>query len=84
MTEWLSNRLSVALGPPAFGRPYSYGKINYDHEPTRDQQLSGHVEGVPLPDVLPYTAALENSALFEPCDCELVPIFKPLTAENKR
>lgn len=29
MREWLSNRLSVALGPPAFGLPYRFAKIGY-------------------------------------------------------
>ena len=31
LREWLSNRLSVHLGPPAFGLPYRYGKTTYDH-----------------------------------------------------
>jgi uncharacterized protein YqjF (DUF2071 family) len=29
MTEWLSNRLSVALGPIFFGLPYRHGSIEY-------------------------------------------------------
>jgi uncharacterized protein YqjF (DUF2071 family) len=32
MREWLSNRLSVLLGPLTFGLPYRFGKIDYDHE----------------------------------------------------
>src|SRR6185436_2518778 len=31
LAEWLSNRLSVALGPRVFGLPYRFGKINYEH-----------------------------------------------------
>ncbi len=31
LVEWLSNRLSVPLGPPIFGLPYRYGRIDYDH-----------------------------------------------------
>ena len=31
LAEWLSNRLSVPLGPPVFGLPYRYGRISYDH-----------------------------------------------------
>lgn len=31
LVEWLSNRLSVPLGPPVFGLPYRYGRIEYDH-----------------------------------------------------
>jgi uncharacterized protein YqjF (DUF2071 family) len=30
MTEWLSNRLSVALGPIFFGLPYRHGRIQYE------------------------------------------------------
>jgi uncharacterized protein YqjF (DUF2071 family) len=32
LAEWLANRLSVKLGPAAFGLPYRFGKIHYDHE----------------------------------------------------
>jgi uncharacterized protein len=31
LAEWLSNRLSVHLGPRSFGLPYRYGRIAYDH-----------------------------------------------------
>ena len=34
MTEWLSNRLSVALGPITFGLPYRFGKIDYANDGT--------------------------------------------------
>src|SRR6266567_6854101 len=39
MTEWLSNRLSVALGPRLFGLPYRHGRIQY----RRDDELTGSV-----------------------------------------
>jgi uncharacterized protein YqjF (DUF2071 family) len=43
LAEWLSNRLSVPLGPPLFGLPYLYGRISYDHaNPTG--KISGRVE----------------------------------------
>ena len=43
LVEWLSNRLSVPLGPPVFGLPYRYGRIEYLHDsPTRE--ISGRVE----------------------------------------
>ena len=43
LVEWLSNRLSVPLGPPVFGLPYRYGRINYLHDhPTGG--ISGRVE----------------------------------------
>ena len=31
LAEWLSNQLSVYLGPPTFGLPYHFGKIEYSH-----------------------------------------------------
>ena len=34
MAEWLSNRLSVALGPTTFGLPYHFGKIDYANDGT--------------------------------------------------
>jgi len=44
LAEWLSNRLSVPLGPPLFGLPYRYGRINYHHA-NATREISGHVEG---------------------------------------
>ncbi len=32
LAEWLSNRLSVRLGPGTFGLPYRYGKPIYHHQ----------------------------------------------------
>jgi uncharacterized protein len=31
MAEWLSNRMSVLLGPRAFGLPYRFGLLDYEH-----------------------------------------------------
>lgn len=31
LAEWLSNPLSVLLGPRSFGLPYRFGRIGYDH-----------------------------------------------------
>lgn len=31
LAEWLSNPLSVRLGPRSFGLPYRFGRINYEH-----------------------------------------------------
>jgi uncharacterized protein YqjF (DUF2071 family) len=43
LAEWLSNRLSVPLGPPVFGLPYRYGRIDYRHtRPTHG--ISGRVD----------------------------------------
>jgi uncharacterized protein YqjF (DUF2071 family) len=42
LVEWLSNRLSVPLGPPVFGLPYRYGRIDYRHDRPM-QGISGRV-----------------------------------------
>jgi uncharacterized protein YqjF (DUF2071 family) len=31
LAEWLSNRISVSLGPRTFGLPYRFGQLYYDH-----------------------------------------------------
>lgn len=36
LAEWLSNRLSVLLGPRTFGLPYRFGRLRYDHAPDGD------------------------------------------------
>lgn len=43
MVEWLSNRLSVPLGPPVFGLPYRYGRIDYRHDQPREG-IGGRVD----------------------------------------
>lgn len=43
LVEWLSNRLSVPLGPPVFGLPYRYGRINYLHDRPL-QGISGRID----------------------------------------
>lgn len=32
LAEWLSNPLSVRLGPATFGLPYRHGRISYEHD----------------------------------------------------
>jgi uncharacterized protein len=43
LAEWLSNRLSVRLGPRSFGLPYRFGHIRYEHG-NRESIMSGTVE----------------------------------------
>ena len=31
LAEWLSNRISVVLGPRSFGLPYRFGQLDYEH-----------------------------------------------------
>jgi uncharacterized protein YqjF (DUF2071 family) len=33
LAEWLSNPLSVHLGPRTFGLPYKFGRLDYEHAP---------------------------------------------------
>jgi uncharacterized protein YqjF (DUF2071 family) len=55
LAEWLSNRLSVALGPRIFGLPYRFGHLRYEH-PHPDGQFAGRVID-DLGAALQYTAA---------------------------
>jgi uncharacterized protein YqjF (DUF2071 family) len=43
LVEWLANRLSVPLGPPVFGLPYRFGRIDYVHDDATEG-ISGHVD----------------------------------------
>ena len=45
LAEWLSNPLSVRLGPGTFGLPYRYGRFHYDRR-GEDGRLRGEVVGV--------------------------------------
>ena len=42
LAEWLSNRISVLLGPRTFGLPYRFGDLNYQHA-LNDQPICGSV-----------------------------------------
>jgi uncharacterized protein len=43
LAEWLSNPLSVRLGPRTFGLPYRFGHLAYDHA-RADSELRGTIE----------------------------------------
>ena len=43
LAEWLSNPLSVRLGPGTFGLPYRFGRLAYEHAP-EDGTLRGTVD----------------------------------------
>lgn len=43
LAEWLSNPLSVHLGPRTFGLPYKFGRLIYDHSRVRGD-IRGTVE----------------------------------------
>ena len=40
LAEWLSNPLSVRLGPRTFGLPYKFGRLTYDHA-----RFAGEIRG---------------------------------------
>jgi uncharacterized protein YqjF (DUF2071 family) len=67
MAEWLSNRLAVQLGPPAFGLPYRHGKISYLHEWPAGN-LRGRVADTATGAALTYHATLKSPINFGPCE----------------
>ena len=73
LAEWLSNRLSVALGPLAFGLPYRFGRIGYHHErkfaAANDScPLTGRVEDPNTGNAFAYAASLPSDPHFRQCE----------------
>ena len=66
LTEWLSNWLSVRLGPVLYGLPYHHAKINYRHA-HENGQLACEVEARHHHDNFKYDARLAPDAMFAPC-----------------
>lgn len=64
ISEWLSNRLCVPLGPPTFGLPYRPGTNNYRHEHERGELL-GEVTG--REGRCAYHAEIDEGTEFVPC-----------------
>jgi uncharacterized protein YqjF (DUF2071 family) len=69
LAEWLSNRLSVLFGPLAFGLPYRFGRIQYDHKwnLTSPCPLTGRVEDKTR-NAFAYAASLPSEP--QVCECE--------------
>ena len=65
LTEWLSNRLSLALGPPLYGLPYRFAKINYQHA-HEGNNLRGEVNSNSGQFI--YEARLAPENIFSPCE----------------
>ena len=60
LAEWLSDRLSIALGPLLFGLPYRAGKLAYNHAPQgHSRVISGRVVSAPG-ERLSYWAELDG------------------------
>lgn len=64
LAEWLPHALYVLLGPPVYGLPYRYGRLDYRHEHERGT-LSGRVAAGRL---LRYGAEIDPAARFAPCE----------------
>ncbi len=64
LAEWLSNPLSVHLGPRTFGLPYRFGRIEYGHAHERGK-LHGSVGDAF--GGLEYSAAVGRDVEFKPC-----------------
>jgi uncharacterized protein YqjF (DUF2071 family) len=76
LAEWLSNRLSVILGPLAFGLPYRFGRIDYNHEWESSAPIAcspscplrGRIEDRTAGNAFAYHATLPTKPLY--CECE--------------
>ncbi len=66
LAEWLSNPMSVLLGPRTFGLPYRFGRIDYQHR-HETGMLRGNVAAVGSELELTYEARIEANPEFEIC-----------------
>jgi uncharacterized protein YqjF (DUF2071 family) len=66
LAEWLSNSLSVPLGPSTFGLPYRFGKLTYEHHHEKGG-LAGRVSEIRGTASVAYQAELRRKVQFEPC-----------------
>lgn len=65
LAEWLTNRVSVILGPIVFGLPYRYGRIRYRHHTFKTTgHISGRIYSSATDAALSYTAHLSSPADF--------------------
>lgn len=59
LAEWLTNRLSVALGPSLYGLPYRLGRHDYGQAPQRGRVTAGQgAFGYESKDAADFTGAL--------------------------
>jgi uncharacterized protein len=82
LSEWLSNRLSVLIGPRTFGLPYRYGKLDYAHDHEMDRGggealITGNVTPVPGNGYvqLRYETAVDVDADYQPCEAGTLDAF---------
>ncbi len=67
LAEWLSNWLAVQLGPPIFGLPYHFGRLDYAHEWERGK-IFGSVTDAASKFALNYEASVGALNGFTPCE----------------
>ncbi len=67
LIEWLTNRLSVWLGPRTFGLPYHFGQLNYHHN-QEDGHLDGEITSPDAPSSIRYDADIDPTASLEPVE----------------
>jgi len=66
LREWLSNRLSVCLGPYPFGLPYKYGRLEYQHA-WQNQKISGTAVDARTQAAFTYRAKIQTPSEFGSC-----------------
>ncbi len=66
LTEWLPNALSVLLGPPVFGLPYRYGRLNFQHDP-RAGTISDTIAAADSATHLAYHGSIDTAQALRPC-----------------
>jgi len=71
--EWLSNWLSVQLGPLLYGLPYQYAKLDYRHTHEQDR-LFGKVETSGQGRLI-YESSLSSGARYSPCQSDSLDEF---------
>jgi uncharacterized protein YqjF (DUF2071 family) len=85
LAEWLSNPLSVRLGPRTFGLPYRFGHLTYAHD-HHNGEIAGSVTG--NEGQLKYRAAVAASS-FDPGEAEsltefLLERYTAFTSQRRR
>jgi uncharacterized protein YqjF (DUF2071 family) len=63
LAEWVPKRVATWLGPPLFGLPYRFGRIEYEHG---ERMVCGCVTGCGTR--FSYRAEREGTRYFAPCE----------------
>jgi uncharacterized protein YqjF (DUF2071 family) len=67
LSEWLSNPLSVRLGPCSFGLPYRRGGIRHQYDPEAGI-LRGEVRAARMENSFQYAAEIASDDSFDVCE----------------